>query len=232
MSVNLAQEAECSRIKKTFSNGLSSYTQTHCKCTLTDIGYRIYRTPNVNPTDNGNTMWGGFVLDNTNNRFGFTKTHTYILQFEVKGQSSNSATDLGWNNLVGWSGGGLTPAPSNVLSANPVKANYQNDNWETYTYRWTINDDVYKVCTKSYSSFVEGQTYLSYKGFKYGFSYTNTGALGTDLYIRNIRLYDITDGNKRNISKQGIVNVNDIVEENRKAEVTYGSIVCETLIED
>jgi hypothetical protein len=39
--------------QKTFSNGLFSYTQGNCQVTLTDRGYRIYRSPNA--SDNHNT---------------------------------------------------------------------------------------------------------------------------------------------------------------------------------
>ena len=59
---NLLELTEYNLRKKTWGYGLSSYTQSNCSCTLTDDGYRIYRTPNVNPTDNGQTMWGGLVL--------------------------------------------------------------------------------------------------------------------------------------------------------------------------
>ena len=68
-----------------------------------------------------------------------------------------------------------------------------------------MNDDLYKVCTSSYSGFVAGNTYLSYNGFKFGFSYSDTGSMGTDLYITNIRIYDITNNPSFEISKNGII---------------------------
>jgi hypothetical protein len=52
---------------------------------------------------------------------------------------------------------------------------------------------------------VAGNTYLSYAGFKFGFPYESTGEMGTDLYITNIRMYDITDNPNFDITKEGII---------------------------
>lgn len=218
---------------KTWVPGLSSYTQSNCTCTLTDDGYRIYRTPNVKNQSNGgsNSMWGGFVLDNTNNRFNLQKGHTYVLQFEVKGQSSNAASDIYWTNLVGWGGGGLDAAPSNIVTDNPVVADFNSSDWQTVSYKWTISDDVYKVCTSSYSSFVQGNTYLSYKGFKFGFGYINTGSLGTDLYIRNIRIFDITTNQNTQIFKSGVIKTISFVEEDINTKISLGGLLSNQLIE-
>lgn len=199
---------------KTFTDGLSSYTQANCQVTLTDIGYRIYRPPNYNPTNNGNTMWGGFVVKPFNvNSGALEKGHTYIIKFEVKGKTSNAPSDgLGWHNQVGWDGGGLVPSPSNV-SHNNISANWTSDNWYPFFYKWTINDDIIKTCTTSYSSFVAGQQYISYRDFKFGFGYTDTGSLGTDLYIRNVRLYDVTTKtNEIKVFSKGIITLGNMVE--------------------
>ena len=62
-------------------------------------------------------MWGGLVL-----RFytpPFTKGHTYIIAFNVKGQTSNSV-EVNWSNNCGWGGGGLTPSPSDVSHNAPT----------------------------------------------------------------------------------------------------------------
>ena len=230
---NIAIDVEKSRILKTFGNGLSSYTQSNCSCTLTDDGYRIYRTPNKTVSGDGNTMWGGFVIDNgESNRFNFQKGHTYMLQFEVKGKTSNAVSSIYWTNWVGWGGGGLSPSPSNEVVANPVTANYNSSDWKTFTYKWTINDDVYKVCTSGYGGrYTTGNTYMSYTGFKYGFDYTDTGSLGTDLYIKNIRMYDITNQTEIYITKSGILNSNDVTEEILPAEMTLGGVVGKEIIE-
>lgn len=210
---NLVQKANNGIATKTYTGALSSYTQPNCQISLTDSGYRIYRPANKTPSADGNTMWGGLVIKpyNENNADVLFKGHTYILKWHVKGKSSNPGTDSGWSNNVGWGGGGLTPSPSNT-STNFTPSNFtgEMDCW----YKWTISDDVYKVCTSSYSSFVKGQTYLSYRDFKFGFGYTDTGSLGTDLYITNIRLYDITNDNQKvKIGVNGVINGN-IVEGN------------------
>lgn len=197
---------------KKFQGNLSSYTQANCQVTLTDDGYRIYRPPNLTQSNDGNTMWGGFIL-----RFPqppFIKGHNYIIMFDVKGQTSAAVSDVYWSNNAGWSGGGLNAAPSNV-SHNAPGANWTSTNWYHFYYKWTINDDVYKTCTSSYSSFVQGTVYPSYRDFKFGFPYESTGTLGTDLYINNIRMYDITGKTlKVSFNKKGQAEVYSIIEDN------------------
>ena len=190
---------------KTFSNGLSSYTQKNCQCTLTDDGYRIYRTPNANTTNSGSTMWGGFVVKpfNIDNNF-FEDGHSYIILFDVKGKSSGAATDFYWTNQVGWGGGGLNPVPTNEVKYNPVSANFNSDVYVTAYYKWDLTDGVRKVCTTSYSNFSAGTTYISYRDFKFGYNYYDTGPMGTDIYIKNLRLYDITNMKNMDIMKTGV----------------------------
>lgn len=216
---NLLELTEYSLRKKEWGYGLSSYTQSNCSCTLTDNGYRIYRTPNVNPTDNGSTMWGGLVLKPFNIADNILqKSHRYVIMFHVKGKSSNSVVDTYWSNNVGWGGGGLDPKP--VINRNTMNLP-SNFNGETdVIYDFTINDDIYKVCTSSYSGFVAGNTYLSYNGFKFGFQYTNTGEWGTDLYITNIRMYDITNQTSSvNLAKNGILSVSALNEIDGNARI-------------
>lgn len=187
---------------KKFANGLIYYSQPKCEVTLTNDGYRIYRPANSNgTTQDTNPVWGGLKV-NINDCYNLQKGHTYIIKFHVKGKSSNAPTTIGFSNRMGWGGGGLNPAPSNV-SYRYTPANF-NGEMECY-YKFTINDDIYKTCTSSYSNFVAGQEYLSYKDFQFGFVYQDTGELGTDLYITNLRMYDITDSEtKLNLTKQNI----------------------------
>lgn len=229
---NLLELTEYSLRKKEWSNGLSSYTQSNCQCTLTDNGYRIYRTPNVNPTDNGQTMWGGFVIYPFNIASNILqKGHRYVLMFHVKGKSSNSVCDTYFDNLVGWGGGGLKPKPTINRNTMNLPANFNGE--QDVLYDFTINDDIYKVCTSSYSSFVAGNTYLSYKGFKFGFGYTNTGSMGTDLYITNVRMYDITNSpSGYRINKNGIVNFSAVNEITGGARIDkYSEILAEQIYE-
>ena len=229
---NLLELTEYSLRKKTMSYGLSSYTQSNCSCTLTDDGYRIYRTPNVNPTDNGQTMWGGLVLEPFNVADNILqKDHRYVIMFHVKGKSSGAVTDVSWSNNVGWGGGGLNPRP--VVNRNTMNLpdNFRGE--ADVLYDFTINDDIYKVCTSSYSSFVAGNTYLSYAGFKFGFEYNNTGEWGTDLYITNIRMYDITNYTSSvNLAKSGILNISALNEIDGNARINkYSEALSERFIE-
>ena len=231
---NLLELTEYSLRKKEWNYGLSSYTQSNCSCTLTDSGYRIYRTPNVNPTDNGQTMWGGLVIYPFNIASNILqKGHRYVIMFHVKGKSSNSVVDVYWSNNVGWPGGGLDPNP--VINRNTMNLP-SNFNGETdVLYDFTINDDIYKVCTSSYGngSFVAGNTYLSYNGFKFGFDYTDTGAWGTDLYITNIRMYDITNYTSSiNLAKSGILSISALNEIDGNARINkYSEALSEGFIE-
>ena len=209
--INMLQIPASGIVLKQWTTGLSSYEQSNCSCTLTDKGYRIYRPPNKNPSNDGNTMWGGFVLKPFNIDSNFLqKGHTYVLKFHISGQSSNSA-EFYWTNQVGWGGGGLEPNPSNVSSSS-IPSNFNGE--YDFVYRWTINDDVRKVCTSSYSGFVAGTEYVSYRDFKWGFNYTNTGALGTDVYITNLRMYDITNASDTEIKKSGILETGSFEEIN------------------
>lgn len=218
MSENLAYEVNMNIINKKMANPLSSYTQSNCQVSLTDDGYRIYRPPNKNPTNDGNTMWGGFVM-----RFyepPFIKGHRYVVQFETKGQTSNKPSDIYWTNLAGWGGGGLQPTPTDVVIKN-IDANFNSQEWTIISYTWTINDDVYKTCTSSYSSFVQGTVYPSYRDFKWGFGYTDTGALGTDLYIKNVRMYDLTTDSQIDIKKTGVIEAGSFWETLSKQDAAF-----------
>jgi len=219
VSRNLAYEVNMNIINKKMANPLASYTQANCQVSLTDDGYRIYRPPNKNPTDDGNTMWGGFIM-----RFHeppFIKGHRYIINFETRGKTSNIPSDgFGWSNNCGWSGGGLNPSPSDIVKKN-LSANFNSQEWTTISYAWTINDDVYKTCTSSYANFVQGTVYPSYRDFKWGFGYTNTGSLGTDLYIKNVRMYDLTTTSQIDIKKTGVIEAGSFWETLSKQDAAF-----------
>lgn len=206
---NLLQICDYGIKTKTWTTGLKSYTQTNCSATLTDKGYRIYRAPNLTTADNGNTMWGGLTLyPNLISENILQKNHSYILKFHVSGQTT-AQPEFYWSNNIGWGGGGLNPTPTEIAKHN-ISANFQGE--DDFFFHWTIKDDIYKTCTTSYSRFVAGNSYLSYAGFKFGFNYGSTGTLGTDLYITNLRLYDVTNASEIDISKQGVINLGALYE--------------------
>ena len=205
--------------EKKMTGGVSKSTQANCQVTLTDDGYRIYRPPNlIHDSSTMHNMWGGLRIQPfTSDPVFLQKGHTYIIMFDIKGQTSN-VPNFHWSNNMGWSGGGLTPTSTNVSYKRP-SANWQSDTYETFYYQWTIEDDIYKVCTSSYSSFVEGNAYLSYKDFCIEFGYQNTGELGTDIYIRNLRCYDITNVQNASILPEGVASIASIQENDYSARI-------------
>ena len=134
------------------------------------------------------------------------------MMFHVKGKSSDTATHHYWSNQAGWVGGsyGLGTNPTNV-SFEDLGANFQGE--KDIYYKFTVADAIMKTCTTSYSSFTAGNTYNTYRDFKWGFEYRDTGALGTDLYLTNFRCYDITTSdNTVKFFKPGIVTASNLVE--------------------
>lgn len=227
---------------KIWTTGLSNYTQANCQVTLTDKGLRIYRPPNKTQSADGSTMWGGMRLVNAtttsishtynpaiDNFFGLIQGHTYIIRFHVSGQSSNSFATFDWTNQMGWGGGGLSPTPSNV-ERHGIPGNFNGE--EECFYKFTINDTISKTCTSTYSYATKGNTYLSYTHFGVGFAYTDTGTLGTDIYISNLRMYDITTGTSYSINKKGQLLPEEIIEQGNIASIQKGgSILCDNFYE-
>lgn len=158
-------------------------------------------------------MWGGLIIQPFADDSNFlVQGHTYILMFHVKGKSSNNATHHYWSNNAGWSGAsrGLGTNPTNV-SYEELGANFEGE--KDIYYKFTVSDAIMKTCTQSYSTFVEGNTYNTYRDFKWGFDYTDTGKLGTDLYLTSFRCYDITSpDNIVSFTKSGIVTAAEFVE--------------------
>lgn len=192
-SSNLWAAANQGIINKTFTGGLNSYTQSNCQVTLTDDGYRIYRPPNITYDSNDSstrTMWGGFLYRNSKPLL--LKGHTYMIKIDIKGQTSNGSESY-WSNEAGWSGGAYGLGTEYIWIENGnLPANWSSSDYVTRTWRFVVTGNTYKECITTYSSFYVGNIYPVFRDFKFGFSYGNTGALGTDLYIKNIRLYDIT----------------------------------------
>ena len=217
---------ELSRSNLEFTNGLNRYTQSNCQVTLTDQGYHIYRPPNLTTANDGNTMWGGLKLvnqktdtiaaydSNRDNNWGLQKGHTYFAAFHAKGKSSNS-TSWGWANNMGWSGGGVNASPT-IITNIGIPSDFQGE--KDCIFIFTINDDIAKNCTSAYSSYVANTTYLSYRHLTFGWGYSSTGTLGTDLYLTDLRLYDITNYMAK-ITKQGQAKFYDFVEQLNKAQI-------------
>lgn len=225
---------------KKYQNGLSLYTQTNCNVNLTDEGYHIYRPPNLSSSDK---TYGGLKIYNQNsdsirvqnngdNIFGLIEGHTYIIRWHVSGQSSNVFYYIQWQNNMGnnGKGKGLMPAPTNVIKGN-IPSNFNGE--QECFYKFTP-DSIFKTCSDGTSPYMTGQTYLSYRHFSISFNYANTGALGTDLYITNLRMYDITDNEKNySITKEGIILPAQVIEMpiNQASIQNSGDLICNNFYE-
>lgn len=207
----------------------NSSSQPKAVVTLTDYGLRVYREPNNTSTTSGSgegkqSNWGGFVLTNTDNMFGLQNGHTYLIQVDVKGKSDRALSDYGWRHHVGWNytNTGIAPAPTNTVLLNPITANFNTEEWQQLSYKFTISDSVYKVATTTYQYHTEGETYLAYYQFKFGWTYGTTGEIGTDVYFSNLRMFDVTSIPKEiNINKQGILDTFQLSENENVAFIDY-----------
>lgn len=195
---NIFTPIEVARLNNSFTNGLSRYTQANMQITLENGLYHVYSPPNLTTANNGNTMWGGLKIDNLNvtGTQLLTKGHTYIIKFHVFGKCSRSPEKFRWSYEMGWEGdnAGLLPRPTNVTSdfiPNPF-----NGSKECF-YKFTVSDDIYKTCSKTFGNYIEGQQYLSYKEFCFNYPYGNTGELGVDLYLSDFRMYDLTNSTEK-----------------------------------
>ena len=236
---NIIFKIDSARGAKVFQDGLSRYTQSQCQVTLTDEGYHIYRPPNLVYSSAGKVMWGGLKLvnqtsdtvspynANRDNVWGLQKTHTYLFAFHAKGQSSNSPS-LNVQNNMGWDRiAGMGPNPT-YISTSTIPANFNGEK-DCYII-FTINDDIIKTATKTEGGYTTGEQYLSYRDLSLNYGYTDTGALGTDLYLTDFRLYDVTNYIGQ-IKKTGITNFSDYVERNgilqirNKAELLTSNLI-------
>ena len=230
---NIIFKAECARIAQVWADGLGRYTQANCQVTLTDNGYRIYRPPNLTTSANGKTMWGGLRLNNQStggihaynasqdNMWKLQQGHTYLIGFHVKGQSSNSTT-FGFSNNMGWDGGGVSPSPT-ILVNDGIPTNFNGE--KDCTCIFTINDTIVKTCTSAYSSYTAGTDYLSYRDFTFGWGYSSTGALGTDVYLTNLHMYDITSLVAK-FGKNGVVKIGDLNERMNDCRIIKNAELC------
>lgn len=253
-------------VDKTFSSGLSNYTQSNCQVTLTDDGLRIYRPPNLIYPTAGNTMWGGMRLYLPES--AKTIGRSYRISFYIKGQTSNNAENY-FSYEIGWSsyGIGLT---SQSLSRRINLTNYDNSDYKKITLFYTVAANRYQngtwgvsitdgsnvvyyngqhpsalkvtvgdsllsnayfpsgtTVTASFSDRFEvsnnatgtatttlqtSRQYDTYNQAKFGFSYTSTGALGTDLYIKDLTVVDVTDNGYTNVGNGGKLSYEEIDE--------------------
>ena len=210
---NYAEEMNLSINKKEFSNGLAYYTQSHCQVTITEDGYRIYRTPNLIRSTAGNVMWGGMRLCFPEGTF--QKGRKYKFSALVKGKTSKAIGDPYLTPQMGWTAGGLTALYAS--SAKNIPANFDSDSYQYFEAIFDLtNFNTYQTATKTESIFTQGQVYNCCRDLAWGFGYEDTGELGTDLYINELSLTDITDNKSVMVNKKGQLETKEIIEYNFK----------------
>lgn len=215
------------------SVGLTAYTQTNCQVTCNSNGYRIYRTPNT-AAGSANKTFGGLVLRNSStssihvynpavdNIFGLINGHTYVWCLTVEGHAATAPAFYITNN-TGYASNaarGLNTTPSNTKTVN-IPANF-NGKKEIF-YRFTISDTIVKTCLQSYSDYTAGNDYLAYRDFVWCWDYVATGENGTDIYVSNIRLYDITNKEPIHITKNAMIKGCALIEENYPTKFSFDS---------
>jgi hypothetical protein len=200
-SINIGRKINDAIKNKAWQNGLNFYSQPNCQIDITDKGYHIYRPPNLIYPDAGNTMWGGLKVHLFNISPNILlKGHKYKVSFNVTGKSSVASGAIYFSNLMGWGGiNGLTSVARSDF--NSLEANF-NGTKRIYA-TFDITDDIFKVCTTSYAAFVAGTSYNCYVDLCWGFDYSSTGSMGTDLYITDFRVDDITLSNMDGINQNG-----------------------------
>ena len=191
--------------------GMGTYEQGNLSVTMTNQGIRIYSEANrdgrAQEGSEWNT-WGGFCWSPMKQFRCLIKGHHYRISWHVKGQSSRAMVDVWWSNQVGW--GQYPDASPTVHKLVTQPANFQGE--MDCFYDFTIEDDVFKTTgSEVHSGFEPNTSYLAYSAFKIGYTYDFTGPLGTDIYITNLKMYDLTTGDVYKVEKNGIVKTTELV---------------------
>ena len=184
---------------------LSAYVQGNCQVTQTSQGIRIYSEANAT----SDATWGGLVFSPMVYSRCLIKGHHYRISWHVKGHSSRAMTDVYWSNQVGW---GQSPGPDPTVHKYILPpANFDGE--MDCLYDFTIEDEVFKTTPSECSnpSFSPNTSYLAYAAFKIGFTYQETGSMGTDIYITDVKMYDLTTGDVYKVEKNGIVKTTELV---------------------
>lgn len=191
--------------------GLGTYEQGNLIVTMTNQGIRIYSEPNRDGRSQEGSewnTWGGFCWSPMKQSRCLIKGHHYRLSWHVKGQSSRAMTDVYWSNQIGW--GQYPDASPTVHKAVTHPANFQGE--MDCFYDFTIEDDIFKTTTDDvHAGFEPNTSYLAYSAFKIGYTYDFTGPLGTDIYITNLQLHDLTTGDVYKIGENGVVKTTEVI---------------------
>ena len=190
---------------KEFRDGLSYYSQAHCQVTLTNEGYRVYRTPDLTYPDVGNVMWGGMKLCIPEGTF--QDGRDYMMKLKYKGESSNGIKDIYFSYMVGWNSWGTLGSADVITSVDCPDDRFSsidtNGEWREIKINISATqDEMYKAAVNSghpSDTSITGQIYHKMKEFKIGHNYESTGPLGTELYYKDLRLFDVTDATEKEV---------------------------------
>lgn len=210
---NILAKADLQIISKgNRGTGVYQYTQNDNYSKYTDNGLLWIRKANIvghGWNSNYHTTFGGFRII-TDSFIDKLKTgNTYVLMIDVKGQLDHNLDYFRFSYEMGWEGDneGLLARPQVIYSKCPVKG-FNN---MTAIYAFKITDDVYKTCKTKFSDYIVGNKYNSYKQFCMGFGYADDTTIGTELYIKNLRMYDITKYDKIvSFLKTGVIKSNTL----------------------
>lgn len=212
------------------------YNQTNCKCQYGGKpGFNFIRVANINDyASGGRTTYGGPRIDFNNKPL--VKNHSYIIMFDYEGHFDTSSFGYTrWSYNDGWEGdNSLMPSPTQILKTGIVDA-ANTETKKRFIYAFTINDDIKKVCKTSFSSYVAGNSYLSYRYFAWHYGYATSGTgQGTDAYLTNFKMYDITNYvNSGFFTKEGLVKMFDFDDFLSESKIhKYGLISMNNFIED
>lgn len=179
---------------------LYSGNSQYRKVELIDGKVHIWRSPNNTNTGNSSGNYTGFAVGDLKDIL--EKDHIYLFSFDIEGV--NDSPDNANASLVytiGWGGcGGLDyySVPSYLAHFNGKEKIYF-----LYDLR---GKELWQAATKTEGSVVAGTYYPIYNNFFFRFNYSTTGEKGTDVYISNISMQDITNNTTVNINKKYIIN--------------------------
>lgn len=195
---NIMEDVQQAIDDKVFKNGLWGFQQASCVCTITENGFRIQRDDNLIYSSTNKVMWGGLIATFTPEQIKANRK--YLLTFQCRGKSSNNM-EIYFAQQAGWAAkGGL-----NSITPTSMRVHGENFNSNDWVDCWAIfntGDDLFKVATKTESDVVSGTAYFRCTELKIGYAYQDTGELGTDILINNVKLIDITDEIKIGIDKK------------------------------
>ena len=209
----VAVEVEDALIQGKENNRLYLYAgnNQYRKAELIDGKVHLWRSPNNTNSGNSAGNYTGFVVRNLKDLL--EKDHVYLFSFDIEGfNDSPENANASLVYTIGWGGcGGLK-----YYTVSSHLAHF--DGKEKLFFLYDLRGkELWQAATKTEGSIVAGTYYPIYNNFFFRFNYSQTGEKGTDVYISNISMQDITDNINVNIDKKYIINGCDF-EENESLE--------------